>query len=98
MCPFLLYHRDPHCGHASLGAIMLSYASPLLTFAHGPEYHKPSKSITKIALPKMRDPSRDFTISWLMSLRISHFASAKPTTARDDNWACVRHLCLWLLE
>src|SRR5215471_4444505 len=42
-----------HTGDRRLwvSSIIRSHASPLLTFAHGPEYHKVSKSITRRALP-----------------------------------------------
>ncbi len=55
MWPLRLNHGEPHCGQASLGVIRFSHASPLLVFCHGPEYHKPSKSITSIALPENGD-------------------------------------------
>src|SRR5262245_15166242 len=32
ICPFLLYHVDPYCGHASLLIMVLPLASPLSVF------------------------------------------------------------------
>src|SRR3982751_112564 len=51
MCPFFLYHLEPHCGHVSLGVVMLSPPPLSSLLAQGPEYHKPFKSITRRALP-----------------------------------------------
>src|SRR5262245_3610467 len=52
MCPFRLYHCDPHWGQASLGVLIRSPTSSLLTFAYDPDYHKASQSITRRALPR----------------------------------------------
>src|SRR5262245_18329231 len=65
MWPLRLNHGEPHCGQASLGVIRFSHASPLLAFCHGPEYHKLSKSITRIALPAI-------SFSMMRNTRIAH--------------------------